>query len=101
MDDLRKDFQKYLSNMDRHCCWVWNGSVGKDGYGIYRCQGINFQAHRSGAILFGKRVISLRTNLYHTCGNKLCCNPRHMRIKDGKEDYDVMGRELMVSYGYY
>jgi len=82
--------------MEDDSCWVWNGPVNKDGYGIYRCQGIDFQAHRSGAILFGKRVINLKTELYHTCGNKLCCNPKHMRIRERYSDYDVMGTELMV-----
>lgn len=87
-----------MVNLTDDDCWIWQGPVGDDGYGIFCCEGQDFQAHRSAAIIFGNRVILPRMELYHTCGNPLCCNPQHIRIRDKvtQHTYGCMGEESMI-----
>lgn len=99
MKTLREDFCAFLSaGRTENNCWEWQGPVDDNGYGIFYCMNRGFQAHRSAAILFGKRIVLSKMDIYHTCDNLLCCNPRHIRIRDKmtQHTYDCMGEESMI-----
>lgn len=101
MNTLKEDFCEFLpKNLDPDSCWLWKGPAGNDRYGIFHCEGQDFQVHRSAAIIFGNRVILPKMELYHTCDNPLCCNPRHIRVRDKatQHTYDCMGKESMIPY---
>lgn len=61
-------------------CRLWLGNVNNRGYGRVRAYGKLRLAHRvayelaEGSIPAGAKVL-------HTCGNRLCCNPIHLRLR--------------------
>lgn len=71
-------FWANLKKCDDHECWVWQGSLDPDGYGIAFRNGKGYRAHRvsyeihHGAIPAGYLIL-------HSCDNPSCCNPNHLR----------------------
>lgn len=65
-------------------CWIWSGSVGKDGYGIYG-PGKLFRVHRASYILW---VGEIPKGLFilHKCDTPLCFNPDHLYAGDAKQN---------------
>jgi len=98
-EEMREDLRRLLpKKLNPDKCWLWRGSVDSGGYGIFECASQKFQAHRSAAILFGNRVVLSKMEIYHTCNNPLCCNPRHLRIRDksNNHSYDCIGIESII-----
>ena len=63
--------------IDDKGCWIWQGSVGKHGYGRLKLKGKTCSAHRvMYEILVGK--ISEGLVIDHLCNTKSCVNPKHL-----------------------
>ena len=78
---------KFVVNK-RTGCWVWTGGVSASGYGVYWLDGKTQSAHR---VAHGgdSQVVM------HTCDNKLCVNPDHLRggtYRDNSADMVAKGR---------
>jgi hypothetical protein len=59
-------------------CWIWQASFNTTGYGQIRINKITRKAHQVAFELFiGERDKEL--DLCHSCNNKKCCNPEHLR----------------------
>jgi hypothetical protein len=58
-------------------CWLWDGCLDRDGYGLFWMNGRNARAHRAAFELF---VRPLRRDelCLHDCDNPRCCNPEHL-----------------------
>lgn len=59
-------------------CWNWTASTSR-GFGQLGYNGAHWWAHRL-AYALSHGTPPPRTPIMHTCGNKLCCNPAHLRV---------------------
>lgn len=79
-------------------CWLWQGSVNKDGYGRLQVgpRGANrmWAAHRLAYALHNGPIPDGLWVLHH-CDNPPCCNPAHLflgTLADNHADMDSKGR---------
>jgi hypothetical protein len=75
-------------------CWLWEGAVTNDGYGMICRNGTTLRVHRlaweevNGPIPDG-------LNVCHTCDVPACCNPAHLFVgtqQDNVSDMRAKGR---------
>lgn len=78
--DKKKTLQRFLKKTVRQGdCLIWKGGKGNSGYGTFFLNGKNRNSHRvsyqlhHGEIPTGKVVM-------HTCDNRLCVEPAHLRL---------------------
>lgn len=79
---LRKqDALRFWARVDkpsRAACWNWTGSVDTPGYGAFKIDGKKYNTHRIAYEMAHGRVLPT-IQIIHTCDNRLCCNPHHLR----------------------
>lgn len=78
-------------------CWVWCGPVTNWGYGTFYLDGRNQRAHRVAYRLFYKADPGRDTMVLHSCDNRLCVRPDHLRLgthRDNMDDAVRRGRML-------
>ena len=66
-------------------CWIWTGFKLKNGYGYPTVDGKNWRAHRLSWVLSGRELIP-GLELSHTCENRSCVRPSHLRQVTHKEN---------------
>lgn len=59
-------------------CWEWTAGFGNHGYGRFNVKGQTFLAHRISYTIF-KGQIGNGLVIDHTCMNRKCVNPDHLR----------------------
>lgn len=96
---------RFLSKVTKtETCWLWDGALTKDGYGIFRAGRTN-AAHRSSYLLFvgpipeGLQVDHVCHNWDETCAggvtcrHRRCVNPAHLEAVT-KRDNLLRGKTL-------
>jgi len=72
-------------------CWIWQGWVRPNGYGSITVDGISHMPHRLAYQLkYGEIPEGLM--VLHSCNNRLCMNPTHLRIGYHQDNMDDMTR---------
>jgi hypothetical protein len=74
---LPDDFQQLVRIGTDEECWPWLGEVSVFGYGI----GPHGLSHVWTYKLHYGECLKPGYQVFHTCGSRLCCNPRHMRTR--------------------
>lgn len=81
-------------------CWVFNGSLDKDGYGVFTYgRGKQVRAHRM-AFEFYVGPIPNLILVCHSCDNPSCINPEHLFLgspKDNTQDMIKKQRRPVLS----
>jgi hypothetical protein len=80
-------------------CWIWQGSVDKDGYGLltwYEGDQKHQRAHRASWVFHNGEIPDELLALHH-CDNPSCINPDHIYIgspQDNMDDKWARGRHI-------
>lgn len=81
--DLQERFWQKVNKTDS--CWLWTGAKLKTGYGSIRIKKKAERAHRI-AYQLAVGEIPAGGLILHSCDNKLCVNPSHLKVGDRKEN---------------
>ena len=79
-------------------CWLWQGFIDKDGYGLVKFDGQTRRAHRV-AVFFETGQWPEPCGLHH-CDNPPCCNPTHIfegTVADNNKDAAAKHRSNWIS----
>jgi len=84
---LHKRLQKSYKKDPVTGCWLWAGRKDGNGYGTMGANGKTYSAHRvSAAANLGLNLDDSSTFVLHSCDNKKCVNPDHLRLGDAEEN---------------
>lgn len=103
---LEMRFWNKVNRASEDACWLWTGAVDTRGYGNMNCYGRTKRSHRiawelaHGPIPPG--VGHHGTVVMHTCDNRICCNPAHLKLGDhsaNMADMREKGRRKQINAG--
>jgi len=66
-------------------CWVWQRFKDRHGYGKMWYDGKSHWVHRLSYAIFNGDIEEGLT-VDHTCGNRACCNPKHLEAVSQSEN---------------
>jgi hypothetical protein len=80
--------ERFISKVEKtESCWNWKGATrGKNDYGAVKVDGKVVSVHKLFYIKY-KGEIPAKLLVSHTCHNKLCVNPDHLKLVTAKENH--------------
>jgi hypothetical protein len=66
-------------------CWVWQGTISKNGYGSFKLAGKAQTSSRVAWLASYGRPAG-ENMVLHKCDNRPCCNPAHLYLGDVKQN---------------
>jgi hypothetical protein len=88
------DFKRFSSKIKKgennDDCWIWLGTKLKNGYGQFSLNYKGYLSHRISYEYFNNCKIKIGMFILHSCDNRECCNPKHLREGTAKENTDDM-----------
>lgn len=79
-------------------CWNWVGSCHDNGYGVVILRNTIYSAHRVSFVLHGGSFTDEKPYALHSCDNKRCVNPRHIRAGSPMDNTsDAMSRNRLAA----
>lgn len=91
-------FEEKVERIPFSGCWLWTGSCSHNGYGFFRFDGKNTQAHRVSYKLF-RGEIPDGLFVCHHCDVPCCVNPDHLFVgsrRDNLNDAKKKGRNKLL-----
>lgn len=85
-----QDIESFMSKVSIDSetnCWNWQGYIEPNGYGHVRYKNKTIRSHRLSYILF-KGNVDENLVICHSCNNRKCCNPDHLR-KDTRKSNSI------------
>lgn len=84
---------------DNQRCWEWKGTKRGDGYGAFWFNSKPFIAHRAAWYFFYGKHPNKELFLLHSCDNRLCVNPNHLREGTHLENMQDARERRRFNYG--
>lgn len=89
-----REIRKLINTDDilEHCkfarggCWEWIGSLHNDGYAAWNTGGRQIKVHRA-SYLLNVGPVPKKRFVVHSCRNRQCVNPEHLKLVDFKGLY--------------
>ena len=78
-DKTLQRFERHFIKGDKSECWLWTSTIDRGGYGRFRIGDHTFAAHRVAWAIHHGRQPKPGFVITHTCGNKACVNPYHLK----------------------
>jgi hypothetical protein len=69
-------------------CWGWEGNKNSTGYGRFKMRSRRYVAHRVMWEVYTGEKLSTSIEVDHTCHNRACCNPAHLRKVTRKQNME-------------
>jgi hypothetical protein len=91
---MKPEFERFINKVDQtDGCWNWLGSTDANGYGQFR-RLVNgkwtmYKTHRFSYEHF-KGEIPPQLLILHSCDNRQCVNPEHLRYGTHQDNVDDM-----------
>lgn len=106
---LRPITQKDLDRFWRHVdilsdneCWNWQLTATTYGYGLFAAGNTLHRSSRFAWIhgdgLYTKTITN-NLRITTTCNNKMCCNPKHLKLNSQQEVFDKMREAGQITVG--
>lgn len=93
---LIQRLQFYSQEVDENDCFIWQGRIGKDGYGILWWKDYPYRAHRISYELYNGKIPEGKV-VCHTCNNKLCVNPDHLYVATQAKNTQDAARDGLMA----
>lgn len=90
-------FWTYVNRRDPNDCWLWNGPIAADGYGLIMIMSKTVRAHRLSWTIHHPNEVCEGWVICHTCDNPRCVNPNHLfrgTYTDNNRDTVKKGRHF-------
>lgn len=96
---LEERFSQYFTPGDPDECWLWKG--GRTGQrGCFRYGFGSSLAHRCSYEMY-KGPIPKGLWVLHSCDNRLCVNPNHLRVGTGRDNARDRAEREPKKYGFF
>lgn len=95
LESVERFWSKVDQSGGERRCWPWTGARSGNGYGAFKDQGKQYQAHRLAYEISAGESLGSRYAC-HRCDNPICCNPTHLfagTALDNVRDRDSKGRQ--------